>query len=92
MEFNKNQEYAIDSIYRIARVYTKIAYKLEAMADKIRLSEDDNHSEPYECLLVMTEAEYVRRELQFFVGLSEITDDALDNLIKEFIKIKKEAP
>lgn len=91
MKFNQKQNETLEKIFRVARIYTEIAAKLNDMADDIKSTDGNPES------IVFTE-EYVGKYVAMRVmhmedtiqahakDLEKDTNDGLNDLKKAFLK------
>ena len=91
MKFNQKQNESLEEIYRIARIYTEIAAKLNELADDIK-TEDGSlkanvFTEQYVERYVAMSVRHLENRIQLRAkDLEKDTKDGLNDLKKAFLK------
>jgi hypothetical protein len=91
MKFNQKQNEALEEIYRVARIYTKIAAGLNEMAGEIKMTDGNPDSvvftEEYVTMLVARNVRFMDDKIQLYAkDLSKETNDRLNDVKKAFQK------
>lgn len=85
MKLNEKQTHALEEIYRVARMYTKIAAELNKVADTIEL-ESEKNDEEFMKVFGVSQGYYMNDIVRVFDNLPEHVHEQIGELIIAFKK------
>ena len=85
MKLNEKQTHALEEIYRVARMYTKIAAELNKVADTIEL-ESEKNDEEFMKVFGVSQGYYMNDIVRVFDNLPEHAHEQIGELIIAFKK------
>lgn len=91
MKLNEKQTHALEEIYRVARMYTKIAAELNKVADTIEL-ESEKNDEEFMKVFGVSQGYYMNDIVRVFDNLPEHAHEQIGELIIAFKKRKGLGP
>lgn len=86
MDFNEKQKFALEGIYRTARIYIKIAAELNELADDIKLEAEEDDGDEFMKVFVRSKVEYAKDVMRLYSGLPGYTNDRLNDLNDALLK------